>query len=510
MHGDRPRLGGGQAELVDCATWRRWSSTTSGYGRRTCGRTRRVRQGLRRQHNWVQLVKFCAVGASGYVVNLVVFTLAVKVLGLHHLVGATLAFVVAVTNNFMWNRHWTFGARRRPRRLPGRALLRGQRGARSCSPPRVLELLVSGFGLPRGAGPGDLDRGRHPAQLHREQDVELRARPLAWLTLLLAVLRAGGRRRAPRRPTPSCPASQSVGAQGLPSCSADGATRIAERAREGARARAPSGRRLNPTGLHQGPGPLAGELLRGHAGGASRSRSTTAAGRSWRSGAATRWPGPWRAATRASSAAASTRRGCGSRCACSSSRRSSIRAGRSGCSTSTCWCCWPSAPRTSSSTAGEIGVSVPLVAAGAALPAGAAADGRVPRARADASRWSRWPGGSWLVVGLVLLVAFRIVLNVVDSEVIDVGYAGVIGADRIADGDPLYGAGLHRGGRQGRHLRAGELPLLPALRAGDALERELGRPAGRARRGHRLRPADARRACSCWAGGCGRGRRAGR
>ena len=27
----------------------------------------RVRQGLRRQHNWVQLVKFCAVGGSGYV-----------------------------------------------------------------------------------------------------------------------------------------------------------------------------------------------------------------------------------------------------------------------------------------------------------------------------------------------------------------------------------------------------------------------------------------------------------
>ena len=71
----------------------------------------RVRQGLRRQHNWLQLVKFCAVGASGYVVNLAVFALAVEVGGLHHLIGATLAFVVAVTNNFLWNRHWTFGAR---------------------------------------------------------------------------------------------------------------------------------------------------------------------------------------------------------------------------------------------------------------------------------------------------------------------------------------------------------------------------------------------------------------
>ena len=71
----------------------------------------RVRHGLRRPHNWVQLVKFCAVGGSGYVVNLAVFTLAVKALEAHHLVAATIAFVVAVTNNFWWNRHWTFGAR---------------------------------------------------------------------------------------------------------------------------------------------------------------------------------------------------------------------------------------------------------------------------------------------------------------------------------------------------------------------------------------------------------------
>ena len=71
----------------------------------------RVRQGLRRQHNWVQLVKFCAVGGSGYVVNLIVFAVAFELGNLHHLVAATIAFAVAVTNNFWWNRHWTFGAR---------------------------------------------------------------------------------------------------------------------------------------------------------------------------------------------------------------------------------------------------------------------------------------------------------------------------------------------------------------------------------------------------------------
>jgi putative flippase GtrA len=70
----------------------------------------RVRRGLRRPHNWMQLVRFLAVGGSGYVVNLVVFTVAVEGFALHHLVGATVAFLVAVTNNFWWNRHWTFRA----------------------------------------------------------------------------------------------------------------------------------------------------------------------------------------------------------------------------------------------------------------------------------------------------------------------------------------------------------------------------------------------------------------
>ena len=39
----------------------------------------------------------------------------------------------------------------------------------------------------------------------------------------------------------------------------------------------------------------------------------------------------------------------------------------------------------------------------------------------------------------VALVAGRITLDVADSNVIDVGYSGVIGADRIADRQPIYG-----------------------------------------------------------------------
>jgi putative flippase GtrA len=71
----------------------------------------RVRAGLSKPHNWVQLLKFCAVGASGYAVNLCVFALCVEGIGMHHLLAATVAFVVAVLNNFWWNRHWTFRAR---------------------------------------------------------------------------------------------------------------------------------------------------------------------------------------------------------------------------------------------------------------------------------------------------------------------------------------------------------------------------------------------------------------
>ena len=63
---------------------------------------------LRRPHNWVQLAKFCAVGATGYVVNLAVYTLLLRGFDLHYLLAATGSFLVAVTNNYLLNRVWTF------------------------------------------------------------------------------------------------------------------------------------------------------------------------------------------------------------------------------------------------------------------------------------------------------------------------------------------------------------------------------------------------------------------
>ncbi|MEY2442239.1 MAG: hypothetical protein QOJ46_1665 [bacterium] len=46
---------------------------------------------------------------------------------------------------------------------------------------------------------------------------------------------------------------------------------------------------------------------------------------------------------------------------------------------------------------------------------------------------------TWLAIAVVFLLGFRVALNVTRSNVIDVGYAGVIGADRFADGAALYG-----------------------------------------------------------------------
>jgi putative flippase GtrA len=70
-------------------------------------RARAVRA-LRRPANWMQLAKFGAVGATGYVVNLAVYTALLRGAGWHYAYAATASFLVAVTNNYLWNRLWTF------------------------------------------------------------------------------------------------------------------------------------------------------------------------------------------------------------------------------------------------------------------------------------------------------------------------------------------------------------------------------------------------------------------
>jgi putative flippase GtrA len=72
----------------------------------------RVRAGMRKRKNWEQLAKFCLVGVSGYIVNLAVYAVLLDAVGLHYISAAVGSFLVAVTNNYLWNRLWTFRAQR--------------------------------------------------------------------------------------------------------------------------------------------------------------------------------------------------------------------------------------------------------------------------------------------------------------------------------------------------------------------------------------------------------------
>jgi GtrA-like protein len=106
----------------------------------------RIWGGVWQARNWFQLARFATVGLSGYVVNLVVFAVCSGPLRLHYLAAASLAFIAAVSNNFLWNRRWTFDARK------GRARRQAIRF---------------------------LDRVCNPLQLHRQQGLDVRARPAA-------------------------------------------------------------------------------------------------------------------------------------------------------------------------------------------------------------------------------------------------------------------------------------------------------------------------------------------
>jgi hypothetical protein len=76
-------------------------------------------------------------------------------------------------------------------------------------------------------------------------------------------------------------------------------------------------------------------------------------------------------------------------------------------------------------------------------------------------------GPSFLLIAIVFLIGFRVALNVTNGNVIDVGYASVVGADRLVGGEPLYGAfpaGIERGDTYGPVTYAAYVPfetLLP-------------------------------------------------
>jgi putative flippase GtrA len=72
---------------------------------------KRIGRGTLKPGNWLQLMQFGVVGASGYLINLAVFAVVNEALGIHYIGAAIVAFCVAVTSNFWWNRHWTFDAK---------------------------------------------------------------------------------------------------------------------------------------------------------------------------------------------------------------------------------------------------------------------------------------------------------------------------------------------------------------------------------------------------------------
>jgi putative flippase GtrA len=95
----------------------------------------------------VQLVKFGLVGGSGYLINLAVFDALTALLGAPHALAAVGAFAVAVTNNFLWNRRWTFAADAGPAGFQAVRFFIVSVGSLALN-LAVLELLVNGHAAP--------------------------------------------------------------------------------------------------------------------------------------------------------------------------------------------------------------------------------------------------------------------------------------------------------------------------------------------------------------------------
>ena len=161
----------------------------------------RTRGALSRRENWLQLIRFCLVGASGYVVNLAVYTLLLKAGDVHYLLAATGSFLVAVTSNYTWNRLWTFRGQRGHVAYQGLRFLVVSTIALAANLV-ILHLLVDFFERRQGARAGDRDRARDPVELRGEQALVLRTRlpALAAALAALAFAAPAGAATAPTAP----------------------------------------------------------------------------------------------------------------------------------------------------------------------------------------------------------------------------------------------------------------------------------------------------------------------
>ena len=424
----------------------------------------RVRHGVRQPHNWLQLVRFAAVGASGYVVNLATFAAVRAPVGIDYRLSSVIAFVVSVVNNFWLNRHWTFDAQARASDVPGRPFLRGVAGRvrlhvrdadhagrrrrdaeggrrrRSRSPP---PRRCRSSGRSSGASGPSRERslccGRH-------RRASLAVAPTALAAAGTAGTTSAAITDATRRParrsirTPRCwSPSQNKPPPGYRLTAAKVERDRGRLAEDHAELRRhPERRSLR---VHQGPGrwqvswfstghraselaqvyvddasgkvteawtgfQVAWTMARGYPGAFGRRVNAlvrvASAVRAVPGAVPAVAPPAVAAAPRPAGAAGvlglagvlQPRARSGSRC------RSRIR------SCCTCWCgccCWRSG-----------------------------ADARASRCACSCRRRG-WRSRS------IFLVGFRVGLNVTDSNVIDVGYAGVIGADKLVHGQQLYG-----------------------------------------------------------------------
>lgn len=107
----------------------------------------RTVRALRRRANWSELARFALVGASGYIINLGVFSALVGVEHAHYLPAAALAFCVAVSNNFLLNRYWTFKATHVTAAVQAPRFLAVSLGALGLN-LAALQMLIALFGLP--------------------------------------------------------------------------------------------------------------------------------------------------------------------------------------------------------------------------------------------------------------------------------------------------------------------------------------------------------------------------
>ncbi|MHB1537441.1 MAG: GtrA family protein [Solirubrobacteraceae bacterium] len=71
----------------------------------------RVWHGIRQPQNWLQLIRFGLVGGSGFVLNLLLYTVFVHLLSIDYHVAAVLSWTLSAISNFILNRHWTFDGR---------------------------------------------------------------------------------------------------------------------------------------------------------------------------------------------------------------------------------------------------------------------------------------------------------------------------------------------------------------------------------------------------------------